>query len=126
MILVPLVFFLGCTHHSGVGKYENSNNIFDADVLHYYTGGATLNFKQRNSNLTCSGKALLTEIKSTCIGQKGTMVATCSDSTKLEGTWKATSCSSGIGEGLNNRDEKFIFNFGYPSDAAEQLLIEKK
>ena len=126
MILVPLVFFLGCTHHKGLGKYKNSNKIFDADVLHYYTGGATLNFKERNGNLTCYGKALLAEVKLTCAGQKGTMVAKCSDSTTLKGTWETTSCSSGFGEGLNNRNEKFIFNFGYPSDKAEHLLIEKK
>jgi hypothetical protein len=126
MTLVPLVLFLGCTHHKGVGKYENSNNIFDADVIHYYSGGATLNFEERNSNLTCYGKAILTELKPTCAGQKGTMFAKCSDSTSLEGTWETTSCSSGFGEGLNNKNEKFIFNFGYPDDEAEKLLVDKK
>lgn len=124
--LIPLSLFLGCTHHSGVGKYKNSNNIFDADVIHYYTGGATLNFENRNTNVSCYGKAILTELKATCAGQKGTMHATCSDSTTLEGTWESTSCSSGLGEGLNKKNEKFIFNFGYPSDKAENLLVEKK
>ena len=122
---IVVILFLGCAHHKGVGKYANSDKLFDADVLHYYTGGATLNFKQRDTNVTCSGQAILKEMAPTCAGQKGVMRASCSDSTTLKGRWETTSCTSGFGEGLNNKNEKFIFNFGYPSKDAERLLQEK-
>ena len=110
---LTLVLLTSCSKYKGIGKFESSDTIFDADVTHYWYGGASIDFQKRNSNVQCHGKALLTKPKSVCKGQSGTFHASCNDGTILDGKWKALSCFEGEGRGKSQTGEVFIFNFGH-------------
>jgi hypothetical protein len=123
LLLLPLLLlFTNCSKYQGLGKLQTSNRIFVADVTHYWYGGASIDFKEEKRNVSCYGKALLTEPKLSCAGQKGTFHASCSDKTILEGIWVSTSCFSGIGKGRDNKGEPFNFNFGYSPEKSRELI----
>jgi len=60
-----------------------------------------------------------------CSGQRGYLVAQCTDGRTLKGEWVATSCTTGFGEGVDSANNKFSFEFGM-TDAEIGAAVAKR
>ena len=88
----------GCsiTYHMA-GKYTDDSEKFVGVVNASMMGGATLKMKSARSAVECEGEAIPTVTAMSCSGQSGTVELKCTDGRKFNGTWKATSCTTGLG-----------------------------
>lgn len=103
----------GCsiTYHAA-GKYTDDSEKFVGVVNASLMGGATLKMTSARSTVECEGEAVPTVTAMSCSAQSGTVELKCTDGRKINGTWKATSCTTGLGGGTDNRGKPFEFVFG--------------
>jgi len=82
------------------------------------TGGGSFSIKGKISGIVCTGTANVTHTGLTCRGQRGDIFASCDDGRTLGGEWTATSCTTGIGQGMDSTGSAFAFTFGLSEDEA--------
>ena len=86
-------------------------------------GGGTFQLQSVSSGVTCQGIADATEISFvSCTGQRGNMPMTCSDGRIFTGDWRATSCTSGVGDGADQNGKSFRFVFGLTDRELQDAL----
>ena len=105
----------GCATYQAVGMYQGRDDVMvgtvNADLA---AGGSHFTLLGQRTGLSCEGTSDVSEMSMslTCQGQSGNVFATCNDGTVLHGRWYATSCTTGIGYGVDSAGNRLTFKFG--------------
>ena len=104
------------------GKFENGSESFQGSVESDLAGNAHITVTS-SSGATCSGRSRITHkpaysLVVPCVGQRGTALLDCTDGRKVRGTWVATGCTSGYGEGRDDEGNRFVFAMGMSLEEA--------
>ena len=104
------------------GRFDNGSETFQGSVDSDLSGSAHITVTS-SSGASCSGQSRITykpaySLVVPCVGQRGTAVLDCSDGRRVRGTWVATGCSSGYGEGRDQEGNRFVFAMGMSLDEA--------
>lgn len=124
-LLIALLIVGSCTaKYKVVGGFDDYNEVFVGDVDHnLLTGTGRIVAVGKNSSIRCEGDSMVTYIPPLaigCAGQRGKAPMRCSDGRRIDVDWIATSCTSGHGEGVDNRGATFKFVFGLNEESAQR------
>ncbi len=124
-LILLLVAGCGTVTYKVVGQFNNRNEVFRGNVIHDLSSGtAELRVVGEVTGLVCEGDSYVTHVPGGfgCAGQRGSAELTCDDGRFIDARWRAKSCTSGRGRGLDNHGNTFRFAFGLDEKAAEKYV----
>ncbi|MEM6491361.1 MAG: hypothetical protein AAF684_05575, partial [Pseudomonadota bacterium] len=109
-----------------VGEYNDAAEVLTGEVVFDpLQGDGALFLTGERSGLRCEGDIWANNTGAdpvTCRGMTGDFLAFCDDGRRIEGDWRARSCSAGAATGKDTRGEDLSFFFGADRDAADAFL----
>lgn len=132
LVLLPFCLFMGCTARYGVvGYFTDYNEVAHGSVdANLINGTSYIQVEGAISKIRCSGGSQVTYIPPVsylipvCAGQRGTASLTCTDGRIIQANWEATSCTTGFGDGRDQKGNRLLFTFGMSED--ETMVYVKK
>ena len=123
------VLFAGCSvKYKAIGSFDDYNEVFIGDVDHnLLAGSAYIVAETKHSKIKCEGQSYVTYIPPFslgCAGQRGKAPLRCTDGRKLTVDWIAKSCTTGIGEGIDQNGATFRLAFGLDEEVAKAELAK--
>ncbi|MCW9035009.1 MAG: hypothetical protein OQJ97_12380 [Rhodospirillales bacterium] len=123
LVLAVTLLISGCVKYPLIASFEDIEDRYIGVVnSNMLFGVATVNAISETDGNECNGNTKLTAMPVNsfgCAGQIGEVVFECGDGRKAAGEFKATSCTSGYGQGIDSNGNKFNFYFG---DKAKELI----
>lgn len=108
-----------------VGRFDAYNDVFRGDVSQdLIVGVGHIVLTGENSGVVCRGDSEVTYIPPLsigCAGQRGIAELICSDGRTASARWRADSCTSGDGWGVDSEGSSFSFAFGSGREIEERL-----
>lgn len=116
----------GCTiSYKTAGRYQDTDERFIGDVQASVFGGGDVTARLLESGETCEGRAEADNaFAMSCSGQTGTIHMQCSDGRVVDGTWTATSCTSGVGTAHDQAGRAIEFVFGLTEQEARDYVAQ--
>jgi hypothetical protein len=115
----------GCTtSYPVVGSFDNYNEVFRGEVhANPAVGESFIEVKGKNSGVKCIGGSRIIHVPASnrivglflipyCKGQKGYAHLECDDGREITATFTTETCTSGYGDGHDQRGGRFRFTFG--------------
>ena len=128
-LVILSMFFSGCVTYPVVGAFENSEEIFKGSVDHNLLKGAgDIHVEALKSGIHCKGTSRVTyypRFSLGCAGQRGDAPMRCDDGRFINLVWTADSCTSGTGNGSDDKGGRFNFVFGLSEEEAMDFLNKR-
>lgn len=129
-LFASFFFLAGCSvRYPVVGSFNDYNEVFygavDSDLL---AGTSYIHVEGEISKMKCTGGSRVTYIPPisyiipVCKGQRGIAEIKCTDGRIVHADWEATSCTSGIGSGYDQKGNKLTFAFGQSESEAKSFV----
>lgn len=128
-VAVAAAILVGCSVSFPLeGRFDDGSESFRGSVNSNLAGDAHI-AANSSSGASCSGQSRITykpiySVVVPCVGQQGIAVLQCSDGRRVRGTWTATGCTSGYGEGYDQEGRRLTFAMGMSFDEAKRRMGE--
>lgn len=125
VVIAAISLLCSCSiKYKVVGSFDDYNEVIVGDIDHNLLAGhSRIVAVGKNSKIRCEGDSYVTYIPPLsfgCAGQRGKAPMRCSDGRRLDVDWVATSCTTGRGDGRDQKGAMFQFVFGLDEATAER------
>ena len=122
LMLVAVLALSACTitYFAG-GRYTDGGEKFYGKVNASVFGGSEFTLQSSSSDTVCSGQSDVVKRGMSCAGQYGNLALECTDGRTVTGMWSATTCTTGVGDGIDSDGRKIEFVFGLTEQEAYEF-----